>query len=317
MYDMHDTALLEGDRVKFFPKTNQFRCPECGNTSKFGVVPSEVICTQKGKHANHGDKRMVQVSRLGTVSGPATGSLVDVHLDGDPFPVAVEPSFIQKVRKDERGDTAMSATPATKSRPGSVKALRAQAKKANIEGWEQMSIADLEAAVGVAPTKAAKAPKAPKPEADVAEEKSGKAKTSKAPKAPAKKATKPAAAKTAKAPATKTAAKPKTAKVTTPKTVKTAKSNGGPNPFRAGSQRALIAAELLKGGKLVDMRNRLRKHVTLVLRDGSKMTGDAFDKELSHRIAMTAYDLINNYGATRDKTGRGDEAHWQIIPASK
>lgn len=171
------------------------------------------------------------------------------------------------------------ATAATAEKPKfSTKDLRKAARSQKVDGWEEMTRAELLKAVNT---------KKIKPSANGASAATASKTTSKtASKAPAKKATakKAAAAEEAPEPA----------------------ENG--NPYKPGTNMFLIAEELIRGGKRSDMVKRLRRKVELKPRTKDADDFDV-DAELDRRVLIVGQNLRNNFGFNVVRDGRGEDAH--------
>lgn len=247
--------------------------------------------------------------RKGTVLAPHTvGVMLDVVLDGDPFGTYVRCERIDKIEsppnpehnwlvenavslkykpnnrqinQNRNADTKMATTkPNTRD-------LRKQAKAAQISGWEDMSVTELQAAL------------------DEHAEANGNGAAK-----PAKAASKAVAAreevrgsKTRKSTAQKEAVK----------ATKRAKADDedededtGPIPFKAGTNMYLITEALMKGGKRKDLVKSLKKKVDLKPRTKGDDEFD-LDSELDRRILIIGQILRKDHGWDVTREGRGFE----------
>lgn len=256
--------------------------------------------------------------------GPA---LADIELDGDPFPVTVNRNQLKpcnpngndvrssrKVRKD-RTDKKGTTNPMPKTETKtSVKALRADAAKLGVEGWESMGRKDLAKAVAKA-SKNGKTPKAD-PEATTTKAKATKktakpkAETTK-PKGKAK--DKPAAAAKPAKKAAKAEGGAETsngislAKGSTPKSI----PEDGSNPFRKNSNLHTVAALLLKGGKRSALAEKLKAKVALHPYQKDVETVDLSDYD--KRLLLGATTMRDQYGYGIARTGRGIEGTIKVF----
>lgn len=233
------------------------------------------------------------------VSRPRRSKKTEIQVDNDPFPVLV---YTNQLTKNGERDMATSA-----------KELRQEAKSLGIRGFMKMSGPKLAAAIEEAkngevekPKSAPKRSPKSKPKANSAPKRSKPpAKRTSAKKAAA---TKPAAKKStakSKAPAKKAAAKTKKApaRAKGPLAGKT-----GENPFRAGSNMALMADLLLKGGKRQTMINRLAKKITIQPYSANANELDV-DFELDKRLGICAATMRDKHGFKIEKGGgRGRES---------
>jgi hypothetical protein len=225
--------------------------------------------------------------------------------------------------------------PDTKIKP-KARELRREAKALGVEGWEDMDLEELVAAVDEAkegaeekPAKAAKSAKAAKPakatkraaaaveddddeddeedeDEEVVEETPAKSKKSAAKKAAAKAEVKSKTAKGGKAAkADAKAAK----KATTKAAAKVSESeedelpeNG--NPFQQGSNLYWMTEELIKGGKRSAMVKRLQKKISLNPRTRS-FTPEEEAAEIDRRLVIVSQTLRNEHGFEMEREGRG------------
>ena len=198
-----------------------------------------------------------------------------------------------------------------------VKSLRAAAKSAEVDGWEEMDREELEEALSeIEDDETEEDIDDDEVEDDVDEEsdddeddeddapvRTKRATTKKAPvkKAPVKKAPVKKAAASKKAPTTKAAAKPTAAE-----------ENENGNPYRKDSNLYYITEALMKGGKRSVMVTRLLKKIDLKPRvKGGKDYDEA--AELDYRIVRACQDLKNSYGFVIEREGRGIEQKVQAI----
>lgn len=163
----------------------------------------------------------------------------------------------------------------------SAKELRREAKRLEIEGYEDMSRKELQAAVNAAQGEA--------------EPKSTKTKTKAASKTKAPKASSKSKAK-AKTSSKKTSAK------------KVSSEGEGPNPFREGTNRWLVADQLLSGGKRAQMIKNLRKKFSY----GGGV--EDLDAVIDHEILDVSSILRKQYGMDVAQEGRGRDAHIRATP---
>lgn len=243
----------------------------------------------------------------GTIDNPfAKDGKIGVLLEGDPFPVRVEPRQVKKRGKNEM--------PITKSE---ARDLKRSAKALGIDGWEQMRLKELKAAVrraekGKAGKKKAKPEKVSREEAaayseERAAKKSGKAKPKSSKKAKTK------AAAEAPARKTKKSTKAKVKADDHPQVSSRMALTGAVNPFRPGSNVFLMAEELMKGGKRIDMIKRLQKNGRLVPFSKSEEDIDPI-KEWDKRLLLTAGDMEKKYGFRQVRDGRGVTGTIRLVP---
>lgn len=280
--DREGTPLALGMRVKYYPYENR---------------------ASAGKHGTK--------FRMGTVLyGAYVGQCVDVILDGDPFGTYVQFDRVEatedsepnhpllremrsfrksgkihpadpapgKTRKDTEGQMAKTET---KKQGPSARELRREAKALDIKGWEDMAVADLQAAV------------------KAASKKNGKKAASKTSKTTGEPKT------TTKAKKGKKADKPaKAAKAT--REPREVAENG--NPYKEGDNLWWITEEILKGGKRSGMVKRLQKRIEIKPRDGRTLEGDDLVAEIDRRILITGQILRNKHGWDVTREGRGGDA---------
>lgn len=210
---------------------------------------------------------------------------------------------------------------ATKTRAERVKEIRDLRDKAvglGVKGADDMSKADLEAAIEAASSngkvparkgraKAAKAAATPEVEEEAAP-------------APAKRTRSKAAAK--KAPATKATSKPAKAPSKARKAAKPApepKEDAAPvepgaNPFRKGSDRHFLFGLLVKGGTRQALADKAAKR--LHLRSYSDTKKEPGPLDYDKRLLLTAQVLRDEFGYTFEKTGRGLSGRIKVTPPS-
>lgn len=212
--------------------------------------------------------------REGRFIGKSKKGVSLVLLKGDPFAVEINDDQLRLVsnKKEEVMATISDMN---------VKELRNRAIKYGIEGYEDMSIKDLRTAVtAIVKVKTKAKSKTTRDESKV--------KTTQ---------------KT-----TKTKVKPSTKKKTaSTKAKSTASKNGA---FRPGSQRAIIAEVLAKGGLVTKIRDEVKTKLSLVGRDGKPYPD--LDKEILRRINMVAIDLSKDHGFTWEKLGEGKNLYWKV-----
>ena len=179
----------------------------------------------------------------------------------------------------------MPVKKSTTKRTTTIRELRRQAKAAGVRGWMNMEEAELKAAIAAAGDE------------------------DEAPARPAKRtaAKKAAATKTAakKAPAKKAAAKAAPAN-------KRAADAEGDNPFKPGSNMAIITDALIRGGKRSVMVKSLLKKIELK----PSASTENFDEEaeMDHRILIVAQHLRRDHGFEVDRDGRGPDAKIVVTP---
>lgn len=279
MVDRNGEPLSEGSRIKF------------------------IVAKNKAAQKHHGAR-----TRKGTVlHDHALGSMIDVVLDGDPFGTYVEYSRVEVIpgerddnnpllqsrkqqlrarsttkRQGLGGPEGGSAVPNTTTNKPNTRELRKQAKALGVEGWEDMSVRALQAAV------------------EAAED--GETTKEEAPKRRTTRATKTAAKST---PAKATAAKKSTAKkaATNGDAESTVAENG--NPYKPGTNLWHITEEILKGGKRAAMVKRLKKKVELKPRNAGPEWDE--DAELDRRILITGQILRRDHNFSVERGGRGPE----------
>lgn len=270
--------------------------------------------------------RYNKTMRATLVSRRPLGRMVEVQIAGDPFTCMVEFDRLQLVRKTPQNRS-------TKMPTITAKELRNQAKAAGIDGWQEMTRAELEEALAGAEeveedeefdteteedeTEAEEEVAAPAPRRRTA------SKTAPA-KAPARRTAAKAAAKpAARAASTRRAAtKPATGKTAVPaaRTKKVAATDEaeieGDNPFKPGTNTHLMTEMLMKGGKRSAMVRSLVKKIELAPRVKGGADFDP-EKELDYRLLRTAQLLVKEHGFVVEKDGRGPEARIKAIPASE
>lgn len=214
--------------------------------------------------------------REGRFIGKSKKGVSLVLLKGDPFAVEINDAQLRLAsnKKEEVMATISDMN---------VKELRKRAVKYGIEGYEDMSIKDLRVAVKAA---------------------SSKDKTKAKPKT---KTTRDESEVKTTQKTTKTKVKPSTKKKTSTKAKPTASKNGA---FRPGSQRAIIAEVLAKGGLVTKIRDEVKTKLSLVGRDGKPYPDS--DKEILRRINMVAIDLSKDHGFTWEKLGEGKNLYWKV-----
>lgn len=226
----------------------------------------------------------------------------------------------------------MSPTKTTKA--PEMRKLAKEARLLGIKGYENMKAAELRRAIKDANEESedrpARKPKAKSKPASKA--KTTKSKATGTPKstssAKSKAAAKPASKKsTTRKPAAKKAAAPKSTaakKAPAKKAPATSKasSNGkakstntGPNPFRERSNLHLMTEELMKGGKLQTVVNRLKKKMEI--KPWSKDEVEDVDKAITKRVHLAAASLEKDHGFKIVKEGRGPSSKIQAIPPKK
>lgn len=216
---------------------------------------------------------------------------VEVLIDGDPFPTEVPARQVCL----EGASKPMT----TKTR--TAKELRDEARSLGVEGYEEMSKAELLEAVNAAgsngdepakpKTKAKKKASATKAKATATKKAPTKTKA-----APAKKAT--AAKKTAPK---KTAAKPASAEL------------GPDNPFRKGTNLYHITEALKKGGKRSTLTKQLQRKLSFNPRKQSEEDFDV-EAEIDRRLKVVGYILKNQHGWDYSHEGRGTSAKIKVTP---
>lgn len=105
------------------------------------------------------------------------------------------------------------------------------------------------------------------------------------------------------------------------KSTKKAKSGGDEaaevhengNPFKSGTMLFFVTEELLKGGKRSDMVKRLKKKIEVKPRDGRDIDEDY---EIDRRVLITAQNLENHHGFTKEREGRGRDAKIKVTAPS-
>lgn len=262
------------------------------------------------------------------ISRAPMGRMVEVQIIGDPFTCMVEFDRLQLIRKQPQNRS-------TKMPTITAKELRNQAKAAGIEGWQEMTRAELEEALAGAEDvededeefdteeveedeTEVEEEAAPAPRRRTASKKAPAAKT------PARRtAAKAAPAKpTARAASTRRTANPATGKTAVPaaRTKKVAATDEaeieGDNPFKPGTNTHLMTEMLMKGGKRSAMVRSLVKKIELAPRVKGGADFDP-EKELDYRLLRTAQLLVKEHGFVVEKDGRGPEARIKAIPPSE
>lgn len=250
-----------------------------------------------------------------------TTTHVKVKLDGDPFPVDLPLSQVSSCKNVPNGIGSKHKVPkagtkkhtnkerksmTTATKPN-AKALRKQAQALGIEGWEDMSRAEM--------AKAIKRAKRSETEEKAPKSKPTKGKAKAAPK------TKPAAKPAAKAKAatkkavngTKKSSKPEApagsdaalgltfAKVSPPKPL----PDEGVNPFRKSSNLFVVGNLLLKGGSRRTLAEKLSQKVDL--HPYNKDSGDIDLLDFDKRLLLGAQTMRDQFGYGIQRTGRGLE----------
>lgn len=290
-------------------------------------------------HTHHGNKRQGVVTMdLGLTKK------VGVLLEGDPFSVALSANRLEKVAnishtmkvKGKQPPKGARRMPAAEKVSG--KELRKQAKSLGIDGWDEMSRKELEAAIAAAADddefddedevldedeeledEDEDSDDSDEDEDEDSDEDLDDEEDEEEEEAPkvSKKRTKPAAkAKKATAPAKKTSTKKaapatkkgKTTKKATKRTVEVAE-NG--NPYRPGSNLYLIAEELLRGGKRSQIVKRLHSKMSFRPRVDS---GEEYEMEIvNSRLDLVIRQLRKDHGWDITREGRGTDS---VIKAS-
>jgi hypothetical protein len=282
MVDRNGNRMYLGSRIKFYVAKNKLAKERYGGPTRKGTV----------------------------LHDHAIGSMIDVVLDGDPFGTYVEFNRVEVIpgdldlnnpvivarAKDMRvrptstrqglGDPEGGSTkvPTAASKPN-TRELRKQAKALGVDGWEDMGVRALQAAVEAAEDNDTNKESAPT-----------RRRSSKATKVPATKVSKT----TAKS--TKTTAKA-SSNGTKAKAEAEVAENG--NPYKPGSNLFYITEQILKGGKRSKMVTALKKKIELKPRTA----GDDWDEdyELDRRILITGQILKKDHGWNVERTGRGSE----------
>lgn len=243
---------------------------------------------------------------------PNWPACVLVQLDGDPYAVVVDAAQVSKMSNNddrESDETYERNTDMTTAAPAktSAKDLRRQAKSLGVEGWEEMTSAELKTAIkeaknGAAPATEKSGPAKAAP--TKAEGKTGTRRKRDAEPADETQAETPKPAKTVKA-----------KKSAAPAPAESADEGDGDtvNPYKQGSNLYFITEELLKGGKRSGMVKRLQRKIELKPR---QRAGDDYDveAELDRRILIVGQLLERDHGFAVTREGRGKDA---LIKAEK
>lgn len=236
------------------------------------------------------------------------GQMVDVLLDGDPFPSYVEYHRLEKMggsrnsisnpaqsdvscnrlnknRTYKETSEAMPTAAATKPNP---RELRKQAKALRIPGWQDMGVDELVEAIATAENKS----------------NGKKTSTSRVAKAVASAGRAPKASSASKANA-------KTSKAVAARKAKTedaeeVEANENGNPYKAGTNLYEITEELLKGGKRSDMVKRLKRKIDLKPR--TNVDDFDVDSEMDRRILIVGQLLRKDHDFEVTREGRGSDA---------
>lgn len=236
------------------------------------------------------------------ISSHRVGDMVEIKIANDPFTSWVECISLTSTTKRREHNKMPTKT---------AKALRSEARKLGIDGWEDMDRDELQEAINLAledEDSDTDEDTETDEDTDDEEETERPAKKSKSSskKAPAKKssASKKAAAK--KAPASKKAASKKAVD-------EDEEGESGPNPFREGSNLFLFTEALMKGGKRSAMVTKLERKVDLKPR---KRGGRDYDPaaEIDYRLVRVCQLLQNEHGFVIEKEGRGTEQKVKAIP---
>lgn len=203
---------------------------------------------------------------------------VSVQLVGDPFPVDLRSEHLTKGHEQQ-----MAKTPDKKE-------LRKQARTLGVEGWKDMSEKELAVAIKKSKGEVGKTTKAPTGKTKNDKGKPVKPSDKKAAKAKVEKPKKPAKAKKV-APAKKEKTK-----------VAVSAENG--NPFRPGSNAAIFADLIIKGGARSKLIEQAKKKIDLKpwAKKASKLD---VDFELDKRMLMVVHQLEDLHGFTVCLMGRG------------
>lgn len=233
-----------------------------------------------------GHKRTKMVGKVADET-PA-GECIKVLIGNDPFPVYVSYKQLSKTAYKDNEESERSEEMAVATKP-SAKELRKQAKSLGIEGYEDLTLKELQAAVTEAETEA-------EPEEEVAparkkKSKKGKAKTN-------GQATKAKSSKKAKK-----AAKEEPAE-------EPARASRG-NPYRPGSNLWHVVEELKTGGTRDEIAKRIMPKVKLYPRVQS---GRAYERHIVHSRIMSTARALKKLGWTIKREGRGDEATFTAVP---
>lgn len=246
---------------------------------------------------------------------------VQVLLEGDPFAVVVRrdqisscnlnPNSVRSERKVPKAGTRQKGTTnmptATTTKPN-AKALRKQAQAAGVEGWEDMGLKEMTAAIKAANKAAKSNGSGRKPKRETA---SSKAKASttkptekskgKASKAVSKKAT---TSKTARTTKSKTAVAENGKEFSfTDGTPPKALPDEGVNPFRNGTGLHKAAKLLLRGGVRQDLAEKLAS--TVEIHPYRKDSGDVGLLDYDKRLILAATTMRDQFGYGVHRKGRG------------
>jgi len=202
-----------------------------------------------------------------------------------------------------------------------VKSLRAAAKAADVDGWEEMDREELEEALAELAededTDDEDVDDEVDEDEDDADEEDDEDEEDEepAPKSSSRMSKAKAAAKRTsvkKSPAQKTAAAKKKAPVKKAAAKVQDEPNENGNPYRKDSNLWHITEALMKGGKRSVMVTRLLKKIDLKPRvKGGKDYDEA--AELDYRIVRACQDLKNSYGFVIEREGRGAEQKVKAI----
>lgn len=236
------------------------------------------------------------------ISQHSIGDLIEVKVANDPFTSMVEIDRLNRPTKtkEHKMPTATKQT---------VKELRLAAKKAQIEGWDEMDRDELVAALaeldGADDDEEESEEEDTEDEDDEEEVPVKKSKSAK--KAPA---SKKAVAKKS-TPAKKAATSKKAASKA--KADDDDEAESGPNPFRPQSNLWHFTEALMKGGKRSALVARLERKVELKprVRGGRDYS---IPEEIDYRLVRVCQELTNNHGFVIEKDGRGTEQKVKAIP---
>lgn len=255
--------------------------------------------------------------------------IVLIQLAGDPFAVCV---YTKQIRPTTEKENKMSPS-ATKEKP-KAKDLRRKAKALGVDGWEDMSLDELIAAVDKAEAKDAKksgkksTKKAAAPVVDEdddededdededdedddddedEDEAPAKSKRSSKKSAAAKKSTSKSKASKSKDKASSKSGKKsgKSSKKAAAKPEREVAENG--NPYAEGTNLWHMAEALIEGGKVKTLVKKLRKKVQINARTRD-YDEDSLNAELQRRLIIVSQHLRNDFGFEMEKEGRGWDA---------
>lgn len=262
--------------------------------------------------------------RKGVVTKPLMGQMIQVELEGDPFPVWVDVSQIKGCKKGSDGvksDMRKSEVKKEKRKMPKTKTatLRKKAKELGVEGWDEMGRDELEKAVKSSngssnKPKKSSSKKSTSKKAPAKKKSSQKKSTSKKSTTAKKKTgTKKASGRPKKTRKGKqVGATTKGAKI--PKAVRVKKADVEThNPYREGSNLHEITPLLVKGGIRNDLARDLKKQIGSLnpyRNDKRSMKLDDYDK----RIMLCAQDLRDEHGFTIVRGGRGMSGFIQALP---